>query len=315
LTPSGLHGFGHRAMKRELKAAGLFCLIAFALSWSIAGILFLTGAFAGDKAALGRAVAALLFPAGPAVAAVATLFWWRQRFEAEPLGLTLQLSPWVLIAWLVPAAIAAVTLVVCLLFPGLSFSFDPAAHPLPADAPQQMKDAYEQSKSASPVLRFVALLVQTLFQGTLLNLLFRAAEELGWRGLLLRLLAPFGFWRASILIGFLVGIWSMPLVLIGTYYPDHAQAGLFLVVPLMVLTSPLVTFFRLQSGSILGATLFSASLAAMVRFVLLPYVAGSDLLYGIPGVAGMIALVVVTAIIVLPRWRETDRELSQMVQG
>jgi hypothetical protein len=301
-------------MQRELKAVALFCVIAFVVSWGIVGAMFLAGLLSGEQATMGRALASLIFPAGTAVAAVATVYWWRQRVDVAPLGFKVRLSHWLLLGWMCPALIALLTLLVCKFIPNLSFSFDLSAHPLPPGANEQAQKAFAEAKAASTVLRVVAFFVGSLFMGTLLNLVFRLGEEMGWRGLLLRLLAPFGFWRSSILIGFLAGMWSMPLVLLGSYYPEHTQTGLFLIVPFMVLVSPLVTFFRLRSGSILGATLFSASLAAMVRFVALPYVSGSDLLYGISGVGGMIALLIVNVIVVVPRWREADADLRELAK-
>jgi membrane protease YdiL (CAAX protease family) len=301
-------------MQRELKAVALFCVIAFVVSWGIVGAMFLAGLLTGTQALAGKALASLLFPAGTAVAAVATVYWWKQRVDAASLGFTFRHSHWLLLAWLCPALVALLTLLICKFIPDLSLSFDPSAHPLAANADEQMRKDFEAAKSTPPALRFIAYFTGSLFMATLLYLVFRVAEEIGWRGLLLRLLAPFGFWRASILVGILAGIWSMPLVLLGNFYPEHPQQGLFLIVALTLLMSPLITFFRLRSGSVAGAAIFTASMAAMTRFVMIPYVSGSDLLYGIPGIAGMVALVIVNVLVVVPRWREADADLRELVK-
>jgi membrane protease YdiL (CAAX protease family) len=80
------------------------------------------------------------------------------------------------------------------------------------------------SRSAIPVVFF----------GLGVSLFFAMAEEVGWRGYMLPRLASFGIFRAMLVVGFLHGIWHLPIMLATPWY--HSDGNKLIVVPLFLVT-------------------------------------------------------------------------------
>jgi membrane protease YdiL (CAAX protease family) len=96
---------------------------------------------------------------------------------------------------------------------------------------------------------FAVLKISTgLFVGTF----FALGEEIGWRGYMLPRLLGRGVVPAMLLVGFLHGVWHLPLMLSTDYY--HNTGNLLLVVPLFLVTLTLAGvffgFLRLWTGSV-----------------------------------------------------------------
>jgi membrane protease YdiL (CAAX protease family) len=83
-----------------------------------------------------------------------------------------------------------------------------------------------------------------------------AGEEIGWRGFALpRLLARFGPWAASAIVGVLWAVWHLPLFLMPGM-PQHGTPFLSYL-PYLVSLSLLLTVLALRTkGSVIVATLF-----------------------------------------------------------
>jgi len=139
--------------------------------------------------------------------------------------------------------------------------------------------------------------VQILLLGPTVNALFGFGEELGWRGLLQRELAPMGFWRASLAIGLVWGLWHAPLILLGHNYPQHPQLGVGLMVLWCVLLAVPFSYVRVKSRSVVAVAILHGVLNASAGLPLMLTSGGSDLTIGVTGAAGMIALAGVAAII------------------
>jgi membrane protease YdiL (CAAX protease family) len=77
-------------------------------------------------------------------------------------------------------------------------------------------------------------------------------EEMGWRGYMLPRMIGFGVVPAMLLVGFLHGVWHLPLLLGSDYY--HSTGNPWLVAPLFLITLTLAGvvygFLRLWTGSI-----------------------------------------------------------------
>jgi uncharacterized protein len=96
---------------------------------------------------------------------------------------------------------------------------------------------------------FAVLKISTgLFVGTF----FALGEEIGWRGYMLPRLLGRGVVPAMLLVGFLHGVWHLPLMLTTDYY--HNSGNPLLVVPLFLVTLTLAGvfygFLRLWTGSV-----------------------------------------------------------------
>lgn len=80
----------------------------------------------------------------------------------------------------------------------------------------------------SPKLILPAIFFATLVTSPFINAVFGFGEELGWRGYLLPKLMTLGKFKAYLILGFIWGLWHLPLILIGFTYPGHPFTG-FLV--------------------------------------------------------------------------------------
>lgn len=100
----------------------------------------------------------------------------------------------------------------------------------------------------------LALIIAMVLVGVTINAVFAFGEEFGWRGYLLYELAPLGFWRASIAIGALWGLWHAPLVAFGLNYPSFPLLGAVLFVVVCVAMAPLFTYVVVRGRSVLPAT-------------------------------------------------------------
>src|SRR5699024_9575008 len=136
------------------------------------------------------------------------------------------------------------------------------------------------------------LVGQGLLGGITINAIFAFGEEVGWRGFLLQEFRSLGFWKASLLIGLIWGIWHAPLIIFaGHNYPRTPIVGIVMMTLFCILLCPGLALITVHSRSISAAAFFhgminsSASLGIMI-------VAGgnSELLNGISGLAGFIIL-------------------------
>ena len=77
--------------------------------------------------------------------------------------------------------------------------------------------------------------------GFLIGTLLALGEEIGWRGYMLPRLVGLGVVPAMLIVGFLHGVWHLPIMLTTSFY--HNTGNLLLVVPLFLATLTLVGVF------------------------------------------------------------------------
>ncbi|MFP9193936.1 CPBP family intramembrane glutamic endopeptidase [Natrialbaceae archaeon A-CW1-1] len=92
--------------------------------------------------------------------------------------------------------------------------------------------------------------------GATFNAVFGLGEEFGWRGYLLWELAPLGFWKASLVIGAVWGVWHAPLILAGHNYPSFPIIGIGAFTIACIALAPLFTYIVIRSQSVLPAAIF-----------------------------------------------------------
>lgn len=90
---------------------------------------------------------------------------------------------------------------------------------------------------AGPAVLAVADVVIGLGIGTL----FALGEEIGWRGYMLPRLEQWGPVAAMLAVGFLHGVWHLPLMLTTNYY--HSTGNPWIVTPMFLLTLTLAGIF------------------------------------------------------------------------
>jgi uncharacterized protein len=97
--------------------------------------------------------------------------------------------------------------------------------------------------------------------GLAIGTLFALGEEIGWRGYMLPRLLGRGVVPAMLLVGFLHGIWHLPLMLTTDFY--HNTGNPLVVVPLFLVTLTLAGvffgFLRLWTGSVWAVAIAHAA--------------------------------------------------------
>ncbi len=88
--------------------------------------------------------------------------------------------------------------------------------------------------------------------GLALSTFLAMGEEVGWRGYMLSRLKSMGVFRAMLAVGFLHGVWHLPLMLATPWY--HASGNRLIVVPLFLVTLTLAGilfgYLRFTTGSV-----------------------------------------------------------------
>lgn len=160
-------------------------------------------------------------------------------------------------------------------------------------------------------------LISAVFAACSINAIFAFGEEVAWRGFLSRVLKGLGFWKKSLLVGFVWGVWHSPIILMGHNYPDHPVIGVFMMTAFCMLLAPVFQFFRAKAGSVFAAAVAHGSLNASAGLSII-YLSGyNDLLCGCSGAAGFAILLVADIIIAiyLRKRKNADKTESAIVEG
>jgi membrane protease YdiL (CAAX protease family) len=209
------------------------------------------------------------------------------------LNISFRLNRWFLIAGIVPIFYAFLTLGVNLLFPNVFFSF--AAEEFVAFLPAELAETAAQQLSQFPPAVFLLMqIINALIAGYTINAFFAFGEELGWRGYLLRELKDKKFLHVSFVTGIVWGLWHFPLILLGHNFPEHPVAGIGMMVVWCVLLSPLITYITVKSKSVITAAIFHGTLNGIFGVSRMFLIGGNDLTNGITGIAGFIAVLLLS---------------------
>ncbi len=266
----------------------LFIFITFLISWAAAGVYYLAGGEWGTFLATVFAVGYMFFPLLGAIIVQKYIY---KEPVIKSLGVKFNFNIWWLAAWLLPVALVLATIGVSLLFPGVAYSpemegiFEYMEGLIPEDQMDEIP--------FSPQLMFWLMLVQGLIAGPTINAVAGFGEELGWRGLLLKEMAPLGFWKSSVIIGFIWGIWHAPLILMGHNYPGYEVIGVGMMIILCILLSPLFTYITVGANSVIVAAILHGSLNAVMGLAIMPVKGASVLIVGATGLAGFAVLILV----------------------
>ncbi|MFB6083616.1 MAG: CPBP family intramembrane glutamic endopeptidase [Halorientalis sp.] len=138
-----------------------------------------------------------------------------------------------------------------------------------------------------------AALALAVALGATVNAVFAFGEEFGWRGYLLWELAPLGFWKASLAIGALWGLWHAPVIAAGYNFPDFPIVGIGVMTAACVAFSPVYTYLVARAESVIAAALlhgvFNGSAGLVVAYAAAENVALAQLVASPVGAAGIVA--------------------------
>lgn len=267
----------------------MFVGITYALSWALILVYALSGGQWRGAGAAGISAVYMWIPGAVAI-------WLRKYVDNEPLrpSLALWFKPnrWFIAAGAVPVVLAMAAGEAGIRLPGhyydpaMSGFFERLAAQVTPDQLAQLKTTLANL----PVSYYWIILIQGVVAGYTINALFALGEELGWRGYLQHELRGLGFWTSSALIGLIWGVWHWPIILMGYNYPQHPVAGVGMMVLFTVLLAPLLSYIRLRSGTVVGATIFHGFINSIAALSIIYVAGGSDLTAGLTGLAGLLVL-------------------------
>ncbi|AQL43119.1 hypothetical protein BV210_10505 [Halorientalis sp. IM1011] len=143
------------------------------------------------------------------------------------------------------------------------------------------------------LLGLAAMLALVVALGSTVNAVFAFGEEFGWRGYLLWELAPLGFWKASLAIGALWGVWHAPVIAAGYNFPDFPLVGIGVMTAACIAFSPVYTYLTVRAESVIAAALlhgvFNGSAGLVVAYAATEDVAFDQLVANPVGAAGIVA--------------------------
>ena len=199
-------------------------------------------------------------------------------------GIGFRLNWWWLAAILGITLFCIVVVPVSALVPGVDITLQSSA------MTQTVEALSKQGLPIGPWGVLAISFVSGLLAGCTVNALFAFGEEVAWRGFLERLLRPLGFWKESLAIGAVWGIWHAPVILMGHNYPGHPVAGVFMMVAFCLLLSPVFMYVRERSKSVVAAALAHGTMNATAGLSLMLLSGYDDLLCGPTGLAGLSVL-------------------------
>ena len=279
-------------MQINVKKILLFITLVFLVNWLMVILFIALGGKWMTPVSLAVAISYMFVPM--VIAIIVQRFVYKEPIK-EALGISFKMNRWFIVAWLLPVIIAVATIGVSIIFPQVEFIRNPEASRifehfrsiLPAGKLQQM----EKQTASLPFHPFWLALLQGLIAGITINAVAGFGEELGWRGFLQKELSCMGFWKSSILIGLIWGIWHAPIILQGHNYPQHPITGVFMMVILCVLLAPIFSYIRLKANSVIAAAIFHGTLNATAGLPLVVIKGGNDLIVGVTGLSGFVVLI------------------------
>ncbi len=290
------------------KKALLYLALTFFFCWIILPIYFALGGKFNSPYTLPVLLIYMFVPMTMAIIVQKLIYHEPLR---APLGISFRWNRWFFFAWFLPPLLAIASMGVTLLIPGITFSpsmegmFQRFSSSLTPEQLQAMRD----SAAALPVHPFWLSLIQGLIAGVTVNAIAGFGEELGWRGLLQKELSHLGFWKSSLLIGVIWGIWHAPIILQGYNYPDHPQFGVFMMTVFTTLFAPLIAYARIKAKSVIAAAIMHGSLNGTAGLSFILIAGGDDLTNGILGIAGFIVFAVANLILYFWIRRSGDQML------
>ncbi len=273
---------------------GTFLLITFLIDW-----VFVFGLDAGGVTVSGMLgwVVGSTYMIVPAAVAVALALKWGVPLRRY--GLRMPRWKLIAIASLAPIVIVGLTVVAAL---AMGFGqFDPTGaavieHLRRMGMPQVAEQMARQLEQM-PIHPVLLAVLSAIPAGLTINGIFALGEELGWRGLLQRELAPLGFARSSALIGLIWGIWHAPLILGGHNYPEHPRLGVLVMTLACVPLGIILSWIALRVNSVIAPAIAHGTFNALAGVPLMSIRGGDQIEIGVLGYAAIIVMAAIAAVL------------------
>ncbi len=276
----------------DRKKITIFISLTLLISWTAAGLYYLSGLEWGTPFSLVFAIIYMFFPLLCTI--IVQKFIYKQPVM-KTYGVDTNINKWLLVAWGLPVLITFATIGVSFLLPGVSYSSEMTG--LTEYLGDFITEDMMDEVPFSPAVMFWLMLLQGIIAGPTINAIAAFGEELGWRGFLLKETASAGFWKSATFIGFIWGIWQAPLILMGHNYPGFEVAGVFMMTLWCILLSPMFSYITIKANSVIAAAILHGSLNAVAGLAIMPLTGSTPLLTGVMGLAGFLVLAVINLVI------------------
>lgn len=275
-------------MDKKLK---VFLSVCFGISFIAGGAFHFLGGDLSSASGMFFASAYMLIPLISVI--ITQLIFGEKPFS--DVGVSFKINKWWFVAWLLMPVVNILAMFASTLLPGVSL--DPNSELVRL----AIADMSTKGLEIDGWGLLAITIVGSLFAGFTINAFFAFGEEIAWRGFLPRIMDAWGFWKKSLVIGIVWGFWHAPLILMGHNYPDHPIAGVFMMVLLCVVMTPIFLYLREKSGSTMAAAIAHGTLNGSAGISVM-YLAGSnDFLCGTAGLVGIMILVILDFMIYLLR--------------
>lgn len=286
---------------KSIKKATLFVLITFVISFLLAGIYKLMGGDYSNKLAFTLLGTVYMFV--PAISVLIIKKLIHKEAIVRDLLISFKINKWFVFAWFIMPIVIFVSLGISLLFPGITYAPEMTGmltrmqSMMTPEEYEKIAEQMQASLQSMPINPVWLSLIQGLIAGITINAVAAFGEELGWRGFLLHEFRNMKFLKASLIIGFIWGIWHAPMILMGHNYPQHPEAGILMMTIFCMLLSPLLMYITIKAKSVIAAAIAHGTMNAIAGISVMMIKGGNDLNAGITGLAGFIAIIVFVALI------------------
>lgn len=299
-------------MKKAITYSAVLC----AVSWIVALIFHLTTGYTGPESGIEAQAKyqtfATIYMWFPAIVALIMQAIGGQLAITRPHATRIKIVPknnsltkfrprwsWLVAILLVPAMVG-LTIAISSLFAEVTTMSEGTIALMKANGMEEVPAEVTAQLNAVPEwIMLLSTMLSALIAGVTINALFAFGEEYGWRCYMVKALGGRKFLSSALLIGFVWGIWHAPMILMGHNYPDARVAGVAMMVLFCILGGIIELYFVLKSGSMWAAVFIHGTINALAGMSVLMYPGSSALLTGMTGVAGMMAMVVVIALLYL----------------
>ncbi len=278
-------------MKKALTYSAAVCLF----SWAIFGAIYYASGGNIQANKLLYTVIESMYMLFPMIVAGALQLIRKEPFKSTGL-LRFKINRTWLVALLLPVIAVAISIFISALMPGVRLHYGSGQIVSQFGMDEAAAAALDAQLSSMPPAVLIGVeLVSGLFAGCTINALFAFGEEYGWRNYMVSALEGTGFWKKALFIGFIWGIWHMPLILLGHNYPQHPVLGVGLMCIECILLGTIELYLVLKSGSVFPAAIFHGTINALAGLVLMLVEGGNDLTIGLNGIAGFVTIILIIA--------------------
>lgn len=297
-----------------------FLFLTFLLTWTIefAAIAWIGDFSIVNQPGSGFPVIVLIFIICMYMPTVALLIVKKGIYHepVKPLGLSFKMNRWWAISILIPAAVAVLSVFVSILEPGVTLgSGEQYIADQIASSSQSPEEAAEAEQfvnalGLSGVLLALLLFGSALIGGPTFNAFAAFGEEFGWRGFLQKEWTHIGFWKSSLLIGLIWGIWHFPLIYGGYNYPGEPVLGMIMMTVFTIVWAPIHAYVTVMGRSVIPAAITHGTINAIGGFTYIFLIGGSKFTSGLMGVAGVVLAIITCGFLWLhqTRYRESFKQ-------